>query len=375
MARAPALAEADELPEADRLLDYPHPRQTQRLYGQERAEQTLARSFFEGRMHHGWLLVGPEGVGKATLAYRFARFLLAAPEERDPFGASLDIDAETAAAHQVRALSHPGLFVLRRPYDTKKKQLKTEIPVDDVRRLRGFLHHTADGGAWRVVIVDTADEFNLNAANALLKSLEEPPARMVFILVSNNPGQLLPTIRSRCRTLSCEPLDDASLKKAVIQAMSGAGEEAEASVPAGEDWVELARLSRGSVRRLLSLVSVGGLDLYRRMTGLMGQLPAVDWSAVHALADELAGSAAEQRFELFFDLLLAQLAGRITAVSMGAAAAPPAAADLIAEPQLARWAELWETVVAQKAETQALNLDRKTLILDTFSRLARAART
>jgi DNA polymerase-3 subunit delta' len=157
-------------------------------------------------MHHAWLLGGRKGIGKATLAYRFARAALAHPSERQSDRASLDIAEDTRASRQVRALSHPGLLVLRRPYDDKGKRFAASIPIDEVRRLRSFLSHSAGEDAWRVVIVDEANELNVNAANALLKSLEEPPARAVFLLVSSAPGQLLPTIRSRCRALSFQPL-------------------------------------------------------------------------------------------------------------------------------------------------------------------------
>jgi len=197
MARAPAVHEIEELPEADRLEGFPHPRATARLYGQEIAERTLADAFASGRMHHGWLLSGPEGIGKATLAYRFARFVLADAASRDMFGQSLDAPDDGASARQVRALSHPGLLVIRRAYDTKTKRFPATIPVDDVRRLKTFLGRTSETGAWRVVIVDRADELNISAANALLKSLEEPPPRTIFLLVSSAPGRLLTTIRSR----------------------------------------------------------------------------------------------------------------------------------------------------------------------------------
>ena len=161
MARAPALQEIEELPEADRLEGFPHPRETKVLFGHADAERALAQSFASGRLHHGWMIAGREGIGKATLAYRFARFLLAKPEERDPAHATLHVDEATAAARQVRALSHPGLLLIRRQWDATRKRFGVSIPVDEVRRLRGFLAHTADVGAWRVVIVDTADDLNL----------------------------------------------------------------------------------------------------------------------------------------------------------------------------------------------------------------------
>src|SRR4029077_2872691 len=146
-----------------------------------------------------------QGIGKATLAYRFACSALASPHERASGGETLDVADDTRAARQVRALSHPGLLLLRRPYDEKAKRFASAIPVDEVRRLRSFLSHRATDDGWRVVIVDDAKELNVNAANALLKSLEEPPQRTIFLLIAPAPGKLLPTIRSRCRMLPLNP--------------------------------------------------------------------------------------------------------------------------------------------------------------------------
>lgn len=377
MARAPAVAEIEVLPEADRLDGYPHPRETINLYGHEEAERRFADVFAGGRMHHAWLITGPEGIGKATLAYRIARFLLARADERDMFGASLAVPDDASASRQVRALSHPGLLVVRRPYDTQKKRVRTEITVDEVRRLKSFLGLTSDADAWRVVIVDPADDLNANAANALLKSLEEPPERTVFLLIAQSPGALLPTIRSRCRTLGLQPLESGSLRKAVAQAIAASAEDVGASAaPEPGEWELLERLAGGSVRRVLALKGAGGLALYKRLDAALSALPKVDWTAIHTLSDELASPAAEQRFELFYELLFAEIARSLRA-SAGVGPAPDEqknARRLTPEANLASWAELWETVVAEKAQTLALNLDRKSLILDTFARLERAAR-
>ncbi len=375
MARAPAVQEIEAAPEADRLEDAPHPRETQQLYGHEAAERMLAETFATGRMHHGWLLAGPEGIGKATLAYRFARHVLAAPRERDPFGQSLEIAPETIAARQVLALSHPGLLVIRRPWDFRGKRFITSIPIDEVRRIRSFVTHTAGAGDHRCVIVDTADELNQNAANALLKSLEEPPPRTFFLLVTSEPGRLLPTIRSRCRVLDLKSLGEQNLKRAAMQAMR----PSDAEPPGPSDWVRLMQLSEGSVRRLLLLWTSDGLKLQVRIEALFDALPKLDWGVVHALGDELGSVASEARFEMFYGLLL-QFLSRLVRAGAGA----PIKADgvearlaprLAPEARLASWAELWETVVREKAETMALNLDRKSLILETFRRIESVARS
>ena len=375
MARAPAVQEIEELPEADRLDGFPHPRATARLYGHEAAEETLERMFASGRMHHGWLITGAEGIGKATLAYKFARYILADPAERTP--GTLDIAPETRAARQVRALSHPGLLVIRRVWDQKTKRFPAAIPVDEVRRLKSFLGRTAGEEAWRVVIVDRAEELNVSAANALLKSLEEPPPRTVFLLVSSAPGRPLVTIRSRVRTRDLAPLGEEPLRRAVTQAFAASGDEVAAAAPAPSDWERLGRLAEGSVRRLLSLHAAKGVALHDRLSALLAGLPAVDWGAVHALGDELASPAAEQRYELFFELLTGAVARLVDAEARGDAPAPDAALAhrLIGPARLATWAGLWERVAADKADAAALNLDRKALILDVFSRLEQASRS
>lgn len=375
MARAPSVQEIEELPEADRLDGFPHPRATQRLYGHERAEQTLAAAFASGRMHHGWLIAGAEGIGKATLAYRFARHVLADRAERQTD--TLDIAPETRAAHQVLALSHPGLLVIRRAWDQKVKRFPATIPVDEVRRLKSFLGRTTEEDAWRVVVVDRAEELNISAANALLKSLEEPPPRTVFLLVSSAPGRLLVTIRSRVRTLDLSPLADDPLRRAVTQAFAASGDDVASAAPAPSDWERLARLSDGSVRRLLSLHAAKGLALHDRISAILNALPTVDWAAVHALGDELSGQAADQRYELFFELLTGAVARLVDAEARdtGHQADLALAHRLIGPARLATWAGLWERVAADKADTAALNLDRKALILDVFSRLEIASRS
>ena len=219
MARAPTVQETENLPEADRLDGAPHPRMTAKLFGHRGAEQTLAEGLASGRMHHGWLLSGAEGIGKATLAYRFARAALSHSDERDSAGKSLSVSSETSGSRQVRALSHPGLLIIRRPYLIKDKRMAASIPVDEVRRLRQFLALSVEPKAWRVVIVDSADELNIAAANALLKSLEEPPPRTIFLLITSQPGRLLATIRSRCRVLPMSSLTPSQLRQAATQAL------------------------------------------------------------------------------------------------------------------------------------------------------------
>jgi DNA polymerase-3 subunit delta' len=370
-ARSQDLPDSEALPEADRLGEFPHPRETHELAGHAAAEAILAQAFAGGRLHHAWLLAGRAGIGKATLAYRMARHLLAKPQERDAAGRTLAVPPESAASRQVGQLAHPGLLVLRRPYDLKTKRLLSIISVDEVRRLRGFLGLTAGEGGWRVVIVDSADELNTNAANALLKSLEEPPPRALFLLVTSQPSGLLPTIRSRCRRLDLSPLDAESLRRAAEAALRGAGMKA----PPADRWAQLVRLADGSVRAALQLAT-GGIELNERVEQIFSRLPGIDWPTLHTLADALTGDAQQQRYEMFFTLLLDRLAGLVRAAASGRGSPADTAlgARLMPPVRQPAWAELWQAILRDKADAEILNLDRKALIVRTFARIEAAAR-
>jgi DNA polymerase-3 subunit delta' len=372
MARTPLAAEVETLPEADRLEDFPHPRETRALFGQDAAFAALTEALASGRMHHAWLLSGMSGIGKATLAYQFARMALARPEERDLFGNGSSIAPDSPTDRLVRALAHPALLVIRRAYDSKAKRFFQAITVDEVRRLKGFLALTPENQGWRIVIVDSADDMNANAANALLKSLEEPPACTVFLIVTLAPGRLLATIRSRCRTIALAPLSDADLKRAAAQALTAAGK----TMPEAHEWEALAPLAQGSVGRALKLLGGGGLALQARIDRLLNGLPKLDLPAVHALADELQGAAQDPKFQLFFDLLQSTLGRLIRAQATGKGQEREIALSerLIGPQRLATFAELWETLARDRADTLSLNLDRKSLILGSFARLEAASR-
>jgi DNA polymerase-3 subunit delta' len=348
--------------EPDRHPSAPHPRETVALFGQQAAERALLEAETGGRLHHAWLLTGPRGVGKATLAWRIARHLIAGAP-----AASLEMAPEHPVFRQVAALASPQLFLARRPWDEKGERLRTAITVDEIRALKGFFQLSAAEGGRRVAIVDAADELNAAAANALLKILEEPPPGAVLLLVSHRPAGLLPTIRSRCRELRCTALAAADLGRA----LAAAGAEAAADE-------RLALIAGGSVAAALDLLEGGGLELYAEIVALIASAP-LDRRRLLALADAASGRAAAQRYALTLEL--AQLAlGRLALAASGAAPAPfsPAETGLFARIGATRaQARLWAALVPRLAErtthARAVNLDPAQVILDTFLEIDAAA--
>ncbi|WP_417722302.1 DNA polymerase III subunit delta' [Salipiger sp.] len=372
-------ADAD-IPEADRVDGAPHPRETLQLFGQARAEADFLAAHTTGRLHHGWLLTGPRGLGKATLAWRIARFLLAtpaAPEDDGLFGAppppeTLGIPADHPVARRSRALSEPGLFLLRRPWDDKAKRLKSVITVDEVRALKGFFTLSATDGGRRVVIVDSADEMNPNAANALLKLLEEPPARTTLLLVSHQPSRLLPTIRSRCRELRLTPLGASDMEEAIRQAGADIA-PAEAAA--------LAELSAGSVGAAMRLLTQNGLGLYGDLVRLVGTLPMLDRPAAIALGESAAGRGQEARLDLVLtltDVLLSRLARTgVTGAPPAVQAAPGEAAMLSRlAPDAASgraWAQLAQDAGDRARHARGVNVDPAALVLDLVLQMRKVA--
>lgn len=368
--RSKPVDEAPETPEADRRGDLPHPRGTLSLFGHDGAERTILETLRTGKLPHAWLIGGPEGIGKATLAYRFARAMLA--HGNGPgLPASLEVDAEHPAARRIASGAHPDLVVLRRPYDATKKRLMTVLPVDEVRRLQNsFAHHAGDGG-WRVAIIDSVDDMNRNAANALLKVLEEPPPRALLLLVAHAPARLLPTIRSRCRRLTLNPLGEDALGRVF---------EAQDVRLDPEDRNAIVRLADGSAGRALDLAKGDGLALYRTLVHLLGRLPAVDAPALHGFADKVGGRGREAAFETMSALMEVWFARLIRASATDRAPADVIEGDgaqihaLAASRPLDAWTGAWDKIAASFAQGTALNLDRKQLVLTAFFTLQAAAR-
>jgi DNA polymerase III subunit delta' len=354
--------------EPDRLDPFSSPREVDRVFGHDEAIAEFEAALDSGRMHHAWLLVGPEGIGKATLAYRFAREVLAqgAPSPHD-------IHADHPVFRKVAGLSHPNLLLIRRSWVEKPKRYSQWIGVDEVRRLRAFLGHSAGEDGWRVVIVDRADELNQNAANALLKALEEPPPQTLFLLVSSAEGRLPVTIRSRARTLRLTSLGADDLDQAVRAALARDGQKADNKA------LSLAlALSQGSVRRVLELVSGEGIGLYNNIIETLASLPELDGTRLHKQVDRLASSGDTEQLELYLSLLLGLIERLIRHAATGGGLIDQDEQDiaksLVSQRNLARWAEAWEAISEARDEAFALNLDRSVLVLDAWFRLQQLVR-
>ncbi len=370
---------AEDHPESDRIEGAPHPRETIHLFGQEAAEAGFLDAFNSGRLHHAWLLTGPRGTGKATLAWRIARFLLATPMDTGnglfgdapPSHDTLDIPPDHPVTHRLLARSDPGLFSITRGRNEKTGKLREMIVVDDIRGLTHFLTMSSADGGRRVVIVDAADEMNVNAANALLKMLEEPPANTTMFLVSHQPSRLLPTIRSRCRELRLSPLAPDDMQRALAQA--GAQD--------GSDTPALAALSAGSVGEAMRLMRLGGLEMYAEIVAIYSGERGPDRPRALKLAEAAATRGAEARFDLLltmFDTFLARLARTGATGQPPLPEAAPGEADLLLrlapDPHKARaWAEIAQVISDRSRHGQAVNLDPAALVLDTVFKITETA--
>ena len=373
--------DAPKVPEPDRVDGAPHPRETTALYGQDAAERAFLDAWAAGRLHHAWLLRGSRGVGKATLAYRIARARLAHDDGAALLGpaapATLALDPENPVARRIAAAGEPRLKTVVRGLATKSGtttpvtpyRLRTEITVDAVRALGAFLHLSAADGGWRVVIVDPADELNRAAANAFLKMLEEPPPRVLMLLLAHSPGRLLPTIRSRCRTLDLAPLGPADLARALAEA-GAAPETPEA----------LAALSGGSPGEALRLQAENAPALYARLVALLAGAPGLDRADLVRLTEEADGRDAGERAAVIGRLtaLLLQRLARAALLGPGPEAAPGEAAlpaRLAPDAAAARvWAETAAEVEAKARRARALNLDPGAAIFDMWLAIDAASR-
>lgn len=335
--------------EGDRLLGAPHPRERFDFIGHEDAEAELLAAWKADRLPHAILLGGPQGIGKATLAYRLTRFVLSGGNQA---ARDFSVAPDHPISRQVASLSHPDLLVLRRVKEEDKKAISQVIRVEDTRRITSFFGSTSAYGGWRVCIVDAVEEMNAASANAILKLLEEPPARSLFLLISHTPGRLLPTIRSRCRRLTMKALAPGEVAQALAMLSQAIPELDPAQLASA------AEASQGSVGRALSLLLGGedGLEILHLTRELLSRLPAVESASVAALGDKLRGD----NLGVFAEAVEDWLAQAATGAGEAA--------------RLAHYAEAWEKVRRATATAEIYNLDRKPLVFQVFTMLSEAAR-
>ncbi len=332
----------------------PHPRVTDLLFGHAGAEAALLAAYRSGHVPHAFLIAGAKGIGKATLAYRMARFMLAHPNPAAlevEAATSLAVDPRHPAARRIAAQAHSGLLVLERTAN-EKGVLRQQIAVEDVRRTVAFFGATAGEGGWRIAIVDAVDELNRFGANALLKVLEEPPQRALLLLVSHSAARVPATLRSRCRILTLRPLAPTDVAAALAAAVQGSATDPHIAAAAAA--------ADGSVARAVAFLDPDALALRQRALDMLDRLPALNAEALHALGDALAGTD-PQPLAAFVDTVNAWLAQRLDR-------------DHREIDRLARLAEAWERINQAARDAETYNLERKPLVFSAFNLLAEATR-
>lgn len=347
------------------------PRTNPDLIGHAEAEAAVVAAWQSGRFPHAWLICGPQGVGKATFAYRMARWVLAGGDGGSGGGLfgdapqSLYLPPDSGTFRRIISGGHPDFRALTRP------EGKTVIPVDDVRGIIHFIHQTPAESEWKAIVIDSADELNTNGANAVLKVLEEPPPNTVFLLVSHAPGRLLPTIRSRCRKLVLEGLSEADMLTLLQQHAPDLSEV---------DARLLAQLGEGSIGTALDYAAAGGLDLFRAAMVLLSDPARPNAQQLYGLADMLSVKSAENAYNAFRTLLDWWMKRAIRAKATGIR---PTTVLQDEENALNQWQALgsletsmalWEKLTGLLAQSDnPANLDKRQLIVSAFLEIQKVA--
>lgn len=331
-----------------------HPSQTLAIIGHDEAKKQVESAFDSGKMHHAWLLTGPEGIGKASFAYHVAHLLLSNGENR--FGR---FNPGYPAAKLVMAGSHPDLLVLSRPADEKTGALKDTIPVEEARKLAPFMRMTASHAGRRVALIDEAHRMGRNAQNAILKMIEEPPAGAVVLLTATTAGAMLPTIRSRCRALAMSPLSATEMD--VVFARLGL------EMPTGAVKEKWLALSGGSVGKAMAILETEALPLFDEALALLLAEP-FDLQGIHKLADRIGRKADVETFRVLTSLLLDVLQKAARAVALG----QPDETGVASRLRLDKALDLWENARCAFAAADGANLDNKLAFIAAMTNMARA---
>jgi DNA polymerase-3 subunit delta' len=339
----------------DTLDGVPEPAENPRLVGHAAVTAMLAQAYRAGKLPHALILAGPPGIGKATLAFHLAHHLLKYPKAAEAPAELTSPDPASSLFRQVASGAHPSVLHLTRPFDERSKRFKTVVAVDEIRKVGQFLSLTSHDGGYRVVIVDPADDMNINAANALLKNLEEPPARTVFILIVHAPGSLLPTIRSRCQMVRLGPLGEGDLLS-VLEATEAPPPDDPAARTA------LAERAGGSARAAILLTQYGGLEIAQALDALAGA-KRPDVAGAHRLADAVAGRDQAIQFDIFNRRVLDLLSEKASEAAI--------AGDLGLAKSLS---DAWHDAANAISETETYNLDKKQHALGMIARLNSAMR-
>lgn len=351
------MAEIETYPEADCAEGCLHPRAVYDLIGHNEAEEKFLQAKLSGRLHHAWLLTGATGIGKATLAYRIIRYMLGGQSLLEN---SLNIPQSDPVAQRIEALGHGNFVLLRRPYDHKTKKIRTDIPIADVRKLSKFFENTAsESETWRVCLIDSADDLNRNSENGILKLLEEPPDKTLFLLLSSAPGRLLPTIRSRCMQLSLRPVPNTQIDDWMRQHVSAPDDVIDAAV----------KLSRGAPGKALSFVRDSD-QVLRPLSRFLSSLDRSSRDVDMSLAKSLSAASAANTRALFWDALQDILQAQAVFCATGEwhSAFKPLPVAKSAQ----AWEQAWERVKENQRVEAAINLDKTAVMFDTLS-MIRAA--
>lgn len=359
----------------DRIEDISYPGEHQYLFGHDDALAQISHAYQEKRMHHAWLVTGPKGVGKATLALAAAAHLLRYPDLTSIPDQIPMPGPDDDTYRLVGRGGHPNVLHITRPINPKTGKFRSTITIDEIRKLRTFFSRTRVHDGWRICIIDSADELNTNATNALLKILEEPPERTLFLVLANYPGRLLPTIRSRCRQLHLRPLINEHLRSA----LGSLG--VELSHLNNSKLDVLYRLSQGSVRKAIILLNLDGIALYQKFEEIQASINAdgPDWLKVHKLADELSRANKDEQFRLLLDITQFHISNSLhntndahnSQSQLISGSQTPIDIKQSVLSRLARLCEVWEKTAASVSLADSYNLDRKQIILNLFGSLAR----